>query len=119
MEPKLRLIEGGAQRAVARGRRTPSSSSVAPPGNRIGLMGLGDADRSTLLDWATERALLTVSFALDVAPAEETLGSLDLLVIDAEREPLLSVAECGRLTRTLPSLPIALVGPGDPKLESA
>jgi DNA-binding response OmpR family regulator len=118
MEPKLRLIEGGARRELPRDQRTPRGSRVTP-GNRIGLMGLGDADRKALLDWATERALLTVSFALDIEAAEETLGSLDLLVIDAEREPLLSIAECGRLMRTLPSLPIALVGPGDPKLESA
>jgi DNA-binding response OmpR family regulator len=117
MESKLHAMVG--RRSQTPGRRPLLQSTNPFPRSRIGLMGLGDSDRAQMLDWATECAFLTQSFPLEVEQAVVVLAGLDLMVIDAGREPLLAVAECGRLRLGLPKLPIALVGPHDPKLESA
>lgn len=82
-------------------------------------MGLDEDEQARVLDWASRWAVRSDWFSLEIEPTIEALSGLDLLVIDVEREPLLSVAECGRLSRALGSLPIALVGPSDPRLESA
>jgi len=118
LESKLRVSEGdGSGEALCKPVVRPSSAPLSR--SCIGLMGLSDLHRATVLDWATECAFRTCSFPLEVEQAAVAVSGVDLMVIDAEREPLFAVAECGRLRRELPSLPIALLGPHDPKLSSA
>jgi DNA-binding response OmpR family regulator len=120
MELRLGILEeAGGRGQVAAGKPTLRQSSDSFPQSRIGLMGLGDPAKAQLLHWATECAFLTQSFPLEVEQPVVALAGIDLMVIDAGREPLLAVAECGRLRLGLPRLRIALVGPHDPKLERA
>ena len=118
LELNLGASEQGGHFGSATGKLAVRQSSV-PPRSRIGLMGVGDSRQALILEWATECAFLADSFPLEVEQAADAFSGVDLMVIDAAREPLLAIAECGRLRREMPSLPIALSGPHDPTLERA